>query len=145
MPLQNHIHLDLATAIGGAPENAPLSKWVVTDRLMIPVKFMALRRGLTGVQFKYRLTNGGGIVRLQDFQYTVKVQPTQTETLDERIDLLLSFDGADVRLVDVLHPANGQDHTPSIRKMVASIGEFAPVSVGLPYFLVDVELKDDSL
>lgn len=142
MPLQNHIHLSSTLQISG--EKAPDLKWAVTDRLEIPVKFMALRRSLSGVLRRHRLTDNGGVVQLTNFKYTVKVQPDYGYTLEQRIAQLRSLDGRDVYLCDSFHIADGQDHTPSIRQMVLTVGEFPPVGPGLQFFLVDVELTDAS-
>lgn len=142
MPLQNHIHI--STALQSSGEKAPTLKWVVTDRLEIPVKFMALKRSLSGALRKHCLLDTGGVVQLTHFKYTVKVQADYSYTLEQRIAQLRALDGQNVYLCDSFHLADGQDHTASVREMVISVGEFPPVGPGLPFFLVDVELEDAS-
>lgn len=142
MPLQNHIHL--STTLQSSGEKAPDLKWAVTDRLEIPVKFMALKRSLTGALRKHLLVDLNGAVHLTHFKYTVKVQNDYSYTLEQRISQLRAMDGQNVYLCDSFHVADGQDHTALVRAMVLSIGEFPPVGPGLPFFLVDVELEDAS-
>jgi len=142
MPLQNHIHL--STALQPSGEKAPDLKWVVTDRLEIPVKFMSLKRSLSGVLRMHRLKDTGGVVQLTDFKYTVKVQADYGYTLEQRIAQLRVLDGQSVYLCDSFHVTDGQDHMTAVRSMVASVGDFAPIGPGLPFFLVDVELTDAS-
>lgn len=141
MPLQSHIHLD--TSLGGSPENAPVLKWGVTDRLDIPEVIISFERGLTGKLHSHVLTDSSGPVQFNNYRYTVRVIAEGTYTLEQRMAFLKAFHGKQVYLVDLFHANDGADHTNDIRTMIARIGEFAPVGPGLPYFDVDVELIDD--
>jgi hypothetical protein len=144
MPLQNHIHI--STTLQTTGEKAPDLKWVITDRLEIPLIFMSLRRALTGKLRKHRLTNQNGIVQFSNLKYTLKVQSDFGYTLQERMAQLKAMNGEDVYLCDSFHAADGQDHSLDVRRMVLSrVGEFPPVGPGLQYFLVDVELESDEL
>jgi hypothetical protein len=78
-------------------------------------------------------------------QYTVRVTATSTQTLYERKELLKSFHGKRVWLVDHYHCADGENHIPYVRRMVCQVGPFSPVGPGLPFFLVDVYLEDDTV
>lgn len=142
MALQNHIHL--SKTVSGSGEKAPNLKWVITDRLDMPQKFMGLKRTLTGKLKKHVLTDESGVVRLTNYKLTVKVQADYGYTLDQRIAQIKAMNGETVYFCDVFHAADNADHTSDNKTMVASIGDFSPVGPGLPFFLVDVELTDAS-
>jgi hypothetical protein len=126
------------------PETAPNLKWVVTDRLDTPLVFMSIRRSLTGKVKKHVLSTVSGVLQLTNYRYTVKVQAKDGDTLEQRIAALKAMNGKTVYLCDSYHAVDGASHVADSKTMIATIGEFAPVGPGLPYFLVDVSLEDAS-
>lgn len=144
MPLQAHIHL--AKTLGAAPELAPIYKWVVTDRLDIPVTFSTMTRSLTGKLNFYPLTAATGIVKLNNWNYTIKVQADFDFTIEQRVAQLKSLNLELLWFCDVLHANNNAAHTPDLKRVVLkNLGPFAPQGSGLPFYLVDVELEDASI
>ena len=141
--LQNHIHLS-ATLTADA-ELAPDLKWLTIDRAEEPVIFMSLQRSQTGKLFAHRLANADGIVQLSNFFYVIKVQADFGYTLAQRVAQLKAMNGKAVYLCDHFHAADGTDHTPDVRPVVLMVNRFPMVSVGLPFFLVEVQTEDNSL
>jgi hypothetical protein len=141
--LRNHIHL--STAIGTTPEFAPTLRWVVTDRLEIPSVHMAIRMSLNGRVQRHILREGGSPVQLTDFKFTIKVKPEYGQTARQRLDALQGLNGQFASLVDLYHPEDGQSHVAYVRRVLVTVGEFAPIGPGLPFFLVDVTCQDARL
>lgn len=142
--LRNHIHLSETLQTTG--EKAPDLKWVITDRLDIPVRFMSLKRTIGGKLKAHRLYRNGQLVQLTNFKYTIRVEEGYGYTLEQRVAQLKALDGKSVYLCDIVHPADGADHSSAIKPyIVARVSEFPPIGPGLQYFNVDVELEDASL
>lgn len=141
--LQGHIHL--STTLSGLPENAPDLQWVTIDRLETPTVFLSMQRSQTGKLFVHRLANANGIVQLTEFKYAVKVQPDFGYTLAERRAQLKALNGKSAYLVDHFHCEDGLDHGPFIQPVVVLVGEMPHVGPGMPFFIVDIQLTDDTL
>jgi len=138
--LRDHIHLD-TTLNGGVP----VATWKTVDRQEIPVVFMGLERTLTGRLVPMVAHQNGQPLQLTNMQYVIRVTATSTETLYERKELLKSFNGKRVYLVDHYHCEDTENHAPYVRRMICQVGSFSPVGPGLPFFLVEVYLEDDSV
>jgi hypothetical protein len=144
MAIQNHIHMDLTT--GSAPENAPDTKWVVTEWALSPRVTLGLKYGLTGKLKKHRLVHDGGdLIQYRDYRYMVKVSDYDGLDTDTRKQLLLDMNGQDVLFCDVFHPENGVDHTPDVRQAVLRIEQLEKFDQALQRFYVAIELVDDTV
>ena len=144
MPTQNHIHLSLT--IGGAPENAPDTKWKTLERIPIPTLLGSVERTMSG-HFRHFETRdeGGNPVRPVDMYYKVIVRDEYSDDVETRLDKLIAMLGEVVYLVDHKHADDGEDHTANIKTMhLTEIGEIVPVSVGLFRYEVEITLSDAS-
>ena len=140
-PLQDHIHL--AATLGGAPENAPVYEWATSDRVMDTVGFMSINRALSGAIKPHVKKVSGVPLILQPFKYILVLKEESPYTLQDRIDQLQAMAFKTVYLVDHYHPADGQDHTPTVRTMfLARIGSLKVFNPTLIKYYVDIELED---
>lgn len=145
MPLQNHIHLD-TTQSGGAPENAPLKKWSVVRRTLIPIVIMSAERGLTGKLNVDVLQTATGIVDLCDYEYTLRLREQGIYTASDFADQIRTMLGRTVYLVDNIHPADGEDHSASVKRMkLTEVGEITDDYTNLQYIDLRIYLTDDTL
>jgi len=145
MTTQNHIHL--SNVLGLTPEFAPNEKWKVVwpSRVEVPQVYLNLRFTLAG---KLRLNtvqkNGQNIVR-RDLRYRIKVNATQTKTIEERKELFYSWFGTRILLVDNIHCADGVDHTPFVQPYILMPStSIEPLdSAMMVAYYIDVELIHD--
>lgn len=139
---QRHIHL--STALGGAPENAPTHKWVATEVLPVPEIIASVSRTLNGTLQKHAVIRDGQVVRLRNMKYKLRLGSDPNFPVNVQIDVLTAMQGADVFLVEHVHPADGEDHTAFVRKMyVESVGALENIDPGLNHYLVEISLIDD--
>jgi len=107
-PTQNHIHLDLPENTGGAPENAPLATYTVTDWSPDIHTIASFDRAWDGTSYFGSIVDGSGNPRhFVNMRYTLRVTQDQYDTLES---LLLNA----VNLVNIRHPDDGDDHTDAI-------------------------------
>jgi hypothetical protein len=141
---QNHIHLSLT--LGGAPENAPDTKWKTLERVLIPTLIGTVERTLSGHFRHYEVVDElGDPVRPLDHYYKLIVREEDGEDEEERLEKLLNMYGRIVYLVDHKHVDDGEDHTANVKTMYFSeMGEIIPVSVGVFRYEVEVTLIDAS-
>ncbi len=142
---QNHIHLSLE--LGNTPEFAPSITWHLKSgtRRDIPRIFVALDESIDGTLQAHVLTDGFGPVRRRDFKGQLIVAATETQTIEERLDSLIEMFGQPVKFCDVIHVADGQDHTYNIREMFFSqMGDVSDFEPSLLRFYVDIFLQDNS-
>lgn len=143
IPLQNHIHV--ALAIGGAPESAPIWKWAVKDRLLLPEVAIEITRTLNGRLRYYVQQDDDGIVRHDNLKFTVRVRATEEFDLETRVNQLISMKGKLVYVCDSFHANDGTSHVATTKTyFMKDVAAFSPVSYMLPFFEVDVELEDAS-
>lgn len=140
---QTHIHL--AKLLTGAPEYAPEYKWRATERQDFPEITQTLVRNLDGSFTPYVLSNQNGPIVFQHWRYKIKVEATETESLDQRIAILKAMNGRIVQLCDHIHADDGEDHTNDVRPVLCRVGEFPADHPTLDFFYVDIELTDASL
>ncbi len=142
--VQDHVHLFLAT---DNPTPATAVQWHVTFPGLNPRTTPAVdvRRGLTGVAQIHTLrdTASGKIVQFQDVSLRFIATPTEHEALKalngERCYYVPHEHddaGADIR-----HDAQAQAQGYPV---VAIIVEDPPLDAGLQYFLVTMQLTDNS-
>lgn len=141
--VQNHIHLD--TAIGSAPENAPVLTWRVTKRTPQTVVFLSVDYTKRGYLRPTVLKDSGTPVLLTNFKYTLKIKGADTDATETLKESLTEMLGKTVYLVDNRHCDDGADHDSYVRTMFFSeIGEFKVDHVMLDFYYVDITLLDAS-
>lgn len=143
--VQNHIHL--SDALQGSGEKAPTYSWVVNDRSKIPVVPLSLKRSKTFKLYPNVLRDDSSdIINLTNFRYKIKVQGTDADNTQSLIDMIQSWIGKTLYLVDSFHVNDGSDHTGNVRSMVlADIPEgFKTDDFGLFRYFITVELEDAS-
>lgn len=108
-PVQNHIHMDLAANIGGAPENSPVLKWTIKDRSIVMEIFVSLDRGWTNKPFFGAVVDEdtGQPALNENMRYTLRVTSSELETLKTLAGRMLAC-------CDNFHPADDADHTDHI-------------------------------
>lgn len=114
--VQNHIHLD--ETLGAGPENAPVLKWVVQRRVPKPVIFLQVDYTARGYLRANKLVDGGDLVRLRDWQYTLKVKEDDTHDYMYYEELLISLLGKMLYLVDIYHEDDGENHASSVQAVI---------------------------
>lgn len=154
MAMQNHIHIiptDLAT---GSYEH-PDYRWYITDRVETPEVLMTVRRSLSGDLVTHVLSSAGTPKNYTTMKYTLKVSPTIGQTfnamngtldLEARIAQVRALMGKVHYVHDIYHMNDLASHTTGYRTMfMETVGDFSVVGTSLPYFLVDVTLKEISV
>jgi hypothetical protein len=143
--VQNHIHL--GTVIVPDNENAPQYKWKTIERAAIPVVFMAAKRALNGKLRIHTLNNTASQpIDLVNFEYVIKCADTPEMNAQQWLDLLFSFQGRRVYLVDHYHPDNNLDHSAYVRPMgVVRVGEAQKFTTMLNPYYVQIALEDDRI
>lgn len=143
MATQTHLHL--AKLLTGAPEHAPEYQWQATKREDFVESTQTLVRAVDGTFTPYVLSNANGPILFQNWRYQIKIETTETESLDQRVAILKAMNGHIVQLCDHNHANDGEDHTSDIRQVLCRVGEFPADHPTLLHFYVDIELTDASL
>lgn len=144
MAVQSHVHL--AATLGAAPENAPALKWKTVQRggrVEVSHTFKTVRYALSGTVRPNVLKSGGVPVRRTDYQLRLLVRAYDGVSVTDRIDALKAMEGTFVKFVDHDHPADGADHTASVKDMFFE--SLSPIPDDHPmfdFFVVDVTLLD---
>jgi hypothetical protein len=142
--VQDHIHLD--TVLGGAPENAPTTKWIVQRRVRKPVIFLQIDYTAQGYIRANKLTDGSDPVLLKDWQYTLKVVGDGTHDYTYYEDQLVSMLGKVIYLVDNYHEDDGADHTDSVQAVIMDTidGMDSETDKVLRFGYITITLRDAS-
>jgi hypothetical protein len=142
--VRSHIHL--SDALGDAPENAPDYTWAVHDRRPIPTVFINPRRGKTGKLFPNRLLESTLPVKVMNWKYQIRVQGDDAMETETLLQLLIGWQGKLVYLVDNVHCADGEDHTPHVQNMLFANMDAPKVDDwGLFRYYVDVTLESNEI
>lgn len=137
---QKHIHLSLT--LGGAPENAPDTKYSVYKRTPVIAALLKIERGLTGQAHLHVLgDNAGDPIVFRNWRYQIKVDD------GDALNTLSGLLGRRCYLVDSYHPDDWEDHTSHVRQVIlvgiSEIEHFNPATLS-PY-QVSIEVEDDSI
>lgn len=135
MPIQDHCHISSTLQVAG--EKAPDKSYKAIRRRPSYLIPLMPNRGLTGRLFIHRLVDvGGDPIVFTDFEYMLKVTPTELTALEAEL-------GRSVYFCDHDHPDDGEDHTSVVRTMLFSelqhVKDYDPK---LTYFDVMVKLID---
>ena len=151
MPVQHHIHL--SPTLGSAPENAPDMKWKVRFDPGFERRdnvFLSLRRATDGTLVTDTLLtkSTGAVFRPRDYRYQLFVRDLgDGYTVDERLDLLASWVGKSIYLVDFNHPNNGADHSAAVKTLFFAdkSPERSNGDPGLTFYFIDITLLDPTV
>jgi hypothetical protein len=119
--IQNHIHLSDTLQTSG--EFAPDVKWTASTREQVPEIIAAFKRTLTGKLQRHVLSDGSGPVQFLNYIYTLKLEDDGIQTAQEKLELLLSWQGKRVYLVDHFHVSDGANHSGDVKTVVLEITE----------------------
>jgi hypothetical protein len=139
MTVQSHLHL--ALEVGGT-ENAPIWRWVATEREVSSDITVSIKQTLRGRIRTHVLADENGPIILYTWRYKIKVMESFEFSLQERIQQLISMTGRPVYLVDHFHPDDGFDHTEATNRVFCEVGPFPFDHTGLQFFYVEVTLTD---
>lgn len=132
------------TALGTAPENAPLLKWKAFEVSHVPKITANIKETVNG-NYRWHTVRrpGEGLVQRLNYNIRVKIVEDELYKADVRYDLLRSMLGHFVYFVPNEHPDDGADHTAFVR--VYALAEIADVSFISPkrqYYDVPIQLID---
>lgn len=144
MAVRNHIHL--SSTLGGAPENAPDTRWKTVQRggrVEVSHTFKTVRYSLSGTVRPNVLKSGGTPVRRTDYQLRLLVRDYDGVSVADRIEALKAMEGTFVKFVDHDHPADGEDHTDFVKDMFfESLSPIPDDHPTLDFFVLDITLLD---
>ncbi|PJF45114.1 MAG: hypothetical protein CUN55_00560 [Phototrophicales bacterium] len=142
---QDHIHL--SPSIGGSPEFAPDTKYVLYSRSRVPSFQGTVKRTITGllrVHTQKDPTLLSSPIKPVNFEIEIKLTDNGSKTAYEQyLDLEALLAEKILFFVENYHPDDGEDHTNFIKKVYAtSVGPFRSFGPGFVSGTVPITLVD---